>query len=68
LEVPLEDVVVGDDVVVRARDRVPVDEKVVPDSTYVDESMIAGEPVPVAKNQDCVGRTFHRWRNDKKLL
>jgi Cu2+-exporting ATPase len=50
-EVPLEEVVVGDEIVVRPGDRVPVDGEVVSGSSYVDESMISGEPVPVAKTQ-----------------
>jgi P-type Cu2+ transporter len=48
-EVPLDQVVVGDEIVVRPGDRVPVDGEVVSGSSYVDESMITGEPVPVAK-------------------
>jgi P-type Cu2+ transporter len=48
-EVPLEEVVVGDEIVVRPGDRIPVDGEVVSGSSYVDESMITGEPVPVAK-------------------
>jgi Cu2+-exporting ATPase len=50
-EVPLEAVVVGDEIVVKPGDRVPVDGEVVSGSSYVDESMISGEPVPVAKTQ-----------------
>jgi len=50
-EIPLEEVVVGDEIVVRPGDRVPVDGEVSSGSSYVDESMITGEPVPVAKNQ-----------------
>ncbi len=51
LELPLEQVVVGDEVVVKPGDRVPVDGVVSSGSSYVDESMISGEPIPVAKTQ-----------------
>ncbi|GAA5533531.1 heavy metal translocating P-type ATPase [Deinococcus aluminii] len=49
-EIPLEQVVVGDEIAVRPGDRVPVDGEVLTGSSYVDESMITGEPIPVAKN------------------
>ncbi|GGL94556.1 hypothetical protein GCM10010840_35750 [Deinococcus aerolatus] len=48
-EVPLEHVVVGNEIVVRPGDRVPVDGEVVSGDSYVDESMITGEPIPVQK-------------------
>ncbi|NUR71050.1 MAG: copper-translocating P-type ATPase [Hamadaea sp.] len=48
-EVPLEQVVTGDEIVVRPGEKVPVDGEVVDGASYVDESMITGEPVPVAK-------------------
>ncbi|MBB5379015.1 Cu2+-exporting ATPase [Deinococcus metalli] len=48
-EVPLDQVVVGDELAVRPGDRVPVDGEVLTGGSYVDESMITGEPVPVAK-------------------
>ena len=50
-EVPLDQVVVGDEIVVRPGDRVPVDGTVVSGSSYVDESMITGEPIPAAKTE-----------------
>jgi Cu2+-exporting ATPase len=50
-EVPLDQVVVGDEIVLRPGDRVPVDGMVVSGSSYVDESMITGEPIPVAKTE-----------------
>ena len=51
LELPLAQVVVGDEIVVKPGDRVPVDGVVSSGSSYVDESMISGEPIPVAKTQ-----------------
>jgi P-type Cu2+ transporter len=49
-EIPLQQVVVGDEIVVRPGDRVPVDGEVISGSSYVDESMISGEPIPVTKS------------------
>lgn len=51
IEVPLDTVVVGDEVVVRPGDRVPVDGEVKSGNSYVDESMITGEPIPVEKKE-----------------
>jgi heavy metal translocating P-type ATPase len=45
-EVPVEDVVQGDVVVVRAGEVVPVDGLVVSDEAVVDESALTGEPLP----------------------
>src|SRR3546814_20108181 len=49
VEVPLDQVTVGDVLLVRPGEKIAVDGEVVDGSSYVDESMINGEPVPVAK-------------------
>ncbi|MFE2581443.1 heavy metal translocating P-type ATPase [Streptomyces sp. NPDC059378] len=49
-EVPIEDVVVGDELVIRPGEKIPVDAAVVAGSSAVDESMVTGEPMPVTKH------------------
>ena len=48
-DVRIEDVVVGDVVEVRPGERVPVDGRLAEGQSYVDESVITGEPLPVRK-------------------
>ena len=49
VEVPVEQVVVGDLVAVRPGERLPVDGEVVDGRSHVDESLITGESLPIAK-------------------
>lgn len=48
-EIALAEVVTGDIIEVRPGERIPVDGEVTDGQSYVDESMITGEPIPVAK-------------------
>lgn len=49
-EVPVSSLNVGDLVLVRPGDRIPIDSEVVQGPSSVDESMITGEPLPVTRN------------------
>ena len=49
VDLPVGSVVAGDIVEVRPGERVPVDGELVEGESYVDESMITGEPIPVSK-------------------
>ncbi|NLG07871.1 MAG: copper-translocating P-type ATPase [Deinococcales bacterium] len=61
VEVKVEEVRRGDILVVRPGERLPVDGVVVEGSSFVDESMITGEPMPVAKaaGAEVVGGTIN---------
>ena len=62
IDVPIEQVVVGDLVVVRPGEKVPVDGMVVEGSSAVDESMLTGESMPVEKNvgDNVIGATMNK--------
>jgi Cu+-exporting ATPase len=49
VEIPIDQVVVGDELVIRPGEKIPVDAAVLSGSSAVDESMITGEPIPVSK-------------------
>jgi Cu+-exporting ATPase len=50
--IPIEEVRVGDIILVKPGEKVPVDGIVVEGKSYVDESMLTGESIPVSKNID----------------
>ena len=62
LEIPLTDLRVGDEAVVRPGEKIPADGTVIDGSSNVDESMLTGEPIPVAKSAGAVvvGATLNR--------
>jgi Cu+-exporting ATPase len=50
--VDIEELKIGDQVIVLANEKIPVDGKIVQGSTYIDESMITGESIPVYKTEN----------------
>src|SRR5690554_4563344 len=62
VELPIDDVVAGDIIELRPGERVPVDGEVIDGHSYVDESMITGEPIPVEKSagSQVVGGTVNQ--------
>src|SRR5688572_31598876 len=61
-DVAVDDVREGDEIVVRPGERLPVDGVVATGSSAVDESMLTGEPIPVAKaaGDRVIGGTINR--------
>ena len=61
VDIDIDDVAVGDIVVVRPGERIPVDGEVVEGKTAVDESLLTGEPMPVEKTagDEVVGGTIN---------
>lgn len=62
VDVPIEQVIKGDIILVRPGEKIPVDGKIVKGSSSVDESMITGESIPVEKNVGdiVVGATINK--------
>ncbi|MBU2598253.1 MAG: heavy metal translocating P-type ATPase, partial [Actinobacteria bacterium] len=61
-EIAIEDVQINDIVIVKPGEKIAVDGKVIEGSSYVDESMISGEPIPVLKKKGdtVVGGTINK--------
>ncbi|MBY5410867.1 copper-translocating P-type ATPase [Rhizobium leguminosarum] len=62
VEIGIDEVVTGDVIRIRPGEKVPVDGTVVSGTSYVDEAMITGEPVPVSKSagSEVVGGTINK--------
>jgi len=62
IEIPVEDVQVGDLILVRPGERVPVDGIVRQGQTSIDESMVTGESIPVEKveGDEVIGATINK--------
>ena len=62
VEIPIDQVVAGDIVRVRPGESIPVDGEVVEGNSFVDEAMVTGEPIPVARGpgDQVVGGTVNQ--------
>jgi len=62
VDIPVEEVLVGDTVVVRPGEKVPVDGEISEGSSAVDESMVTGESLPVEKKvgDEVIGATLNK--------
>src|SRR6516162_3947935 len=49
-EIPIDEVVVGDEILIRPGEKIPVDATVLSGQSAVDESMVTGESMPVTKH------------------
>lgn len=62
IDVPIGEVLVGDIIIVRPGEKIPVDGEIVKGATSIDESMISGESIPVEKNvgDKVIGATINK--------
>lgn len=62
IDIPIQEVVVGDVIVVRPGEKIPVDGEVIEGSSAVDEAMVTGESLPVTKQagDEVIGATINK--------
>lgn len=62
VEIPLEEVIVGDTLLVKPGEKIPVDGEVIEGNSAVDESMLTGESIPVDKTMGdaVIGSTINK--------
>jgi Cu+-exporting ATPase len=62
LDIPITEVMLGDIVVVRPGEKIPVDGEILEGSSTLDESMVTGESVPVQKGvgDEVIGATLNK--------
>jgi Cu+-exporting ATPase len=66
-DIPIEEVVVGDIVLVRPGEKIPVDGKIIEGNSSLDEAMLTGESMPVEKNagDPVIGATINKYGSFK---
>ena len=62
-EIPISQVIIGDKLLVKPGDKIPVDGEIISGSSFIDESTITGESIPVEKEKG--GRVFAGTLNQK---
>jgi Cu+-exporting ATPase len=62
IDVPVDEVVVGDVIIVRPGEKIPVDGEIVRGASSIDESMVTGESLPVDKavGDEVIGATINK--------
>ena len=62
IEVPTAEIIAGDIVVIRPGNKIPVDGTIIDGESMVDESMLTGESMPVAKKSGdaVIGATINK--------
>jgi Cu+-exporting ATPase len=62
VDVPIAEVVVGDVILVRPGEKIPVDGEIIDGSSTIDEAMVTGESVPVKKHpgDEVIGATINK--------
>lgn len=62
IEIPIDQVVVGDTLIVKPGQKIPVDGEIISGKSSIDEAMITGEPIPVDKTvgDTVIGATINK--------
>jgi Cu+-exporting ATPase len=62
IDVPISEVLVGDVILVRPGEKIPVDGEIIDGSSTIDEAMVTGESVPVKKQpgDEVIGATINK--------
>lgn len=67
IEIPINEVIIGDTIIIKPGGKIPVDGKIIEGNTSIDESVITGESIPVDKKTGdfVIGATINKQGNIK---
>ena len=67
IDIPIQDVIIGDTILVRPGEKIPVDGEIISGNSTVDEAMITGESMPVQKQvgDEVIGATINKMGSFK---